>query len=49
MSGDISSQIHEIMEVQITGKNEEVLNKEIEGRVHKEEFGMIWLGKRGCI
>ena len=49
MCGDISSQIHEIMEVQITGENEEVLTKEIVERVHKEEFGKMWLGKRGCI
>ena len=42
MRGDINSQIHEVMEVEIIGKRKK-------GRVRKEGFGMIWLEKRGCV
>ena len=49
MHRDISTQICEIVEVKITGKSKKGLNKEIEGIVHKEGFGTIWLEKRGCV
>ena len=46
----ISSQIREVMEVEVTGKKKgrprKLWTKE---RVHKQEFGMIWLEKTGCV
>ena len=44
---DISSQICQVMEHEISGKRKK-LTKEIVGRVHKERSGMIWLEKRRC-
>ena len=49
MHGYINSQIHEVMEVEITGKKEEGSTNEVMGRVRKEGFGTIWPEKRGCI
>ena len=45
MRGDISSQIHEVMEVEITGKRKKG-RKGNRGRVGKEGFGTIWLEKK---
>ena len=45
MLGDISSQIHEVMEVEITRKKKKGC-KGNRGRVGKEGFGTIWLEKK---
>ena len=45
MRGDISSQIHEVMEVEITRKRKKGC-KGNRGRVGKEGFGTIWLEKK---
>ena len=47
MRGDINSQIREVMEVEITGK-EKGSTKEIVERVCKG-FGTTWLEKTGCV
>ena len=48
MRGDITSQIHEVMEVEITRKRKKG-RKGNRGRVGKEGFGTIWLEKIGCL
>ena len=48
MRGDISSQIHEVMEVEITRKRKKG-QKVNRGRVGKEGFGTIWFEKIGCV
>ena len=45
MLGDISSQIHEVMEVEITRKRKKGC-KGNRGQVGKEGFGTIWLEKK---
>ena len=47
----ISSQIREVMEVEITGKRKKGRPRKLwtKERVRKQEFGMIWLETRGCV